>query len=51
MDIYGNKLVNTIEAKPGLQITARPLANATKCCLWATRNQKLVAHLATRIQG
>ena len=35
----------------GLQITARPLANATKSCLWATRNQKLVANLATRIMG
>ena len=35
----------------GLQITTHPLANATKCCLWTTRNQKLVAHLATRIQG
>ena len=37
--------------RAGLQITARPLANATKFCLWATRNQKLVAHLATRIMG
>ena len=33
----------------GLQITGRPLANATKYYLWTTRNLKLVAHLATRI--
>ena len=35
----------------GLQITGRPLANATKCSLWTTRNQKQVAHLATKIHG
>ena len=36
-------------AVAGLQITGHLLANSTKCYLWTTRNQKLVAHLATRI--
>ena len=38
-----------LHSHTGLQITTRPLANATKFWLWTTKNSELLAHLRSRI--